>query len=134
MTEEGFRWDRFTVSNIENGRRASISVEEWLAIAYVLGVAPIHLVVPVTAADLSGDVADDVELQVTSRVTASKDQARDWIRGRAPFGGHTPGLTDEKMQWLSHMPIGERTWDMTGLPSLPGHGEEAADGERETPA
>lgn len=76
MTQEGFRWDRFTVSNIENGRRAAISVEEWLALARVLHVAPIHLVVP---------IEDDGSVQVTPHIVADVPHTRAWVRGQNPF-------------------------------------------------
>ena len=39
-------WTRIVVTKLETGRRQSVSVEELLALAYVLNVAPVHLLVP----------------------------------------------------------------------------------------
>lgn len=47
LSSVGIAWDRSIVANFENGRRASVSVEEFLALAYVLSVAPVHLLVPI---------------------------------------------------------------------------------------
>lgn len=82
----GVAWDRSIVANFENGRRPSVSVEEWLALAYVLGVAPMHMLVPI----------DNRYMQVLP-TPQSTDQpwhdtgmlepryARDWISGRHPL-------------------------------------------------
>lgn len=78
MTEAGIKWDRSVVANLENGRRASVSVEELLALAYVLDVAPVHLVVPITAGGC---------LSVTPDVSVTNEQARAWIRGDAELPG-----------------------------------------------
>lgn len=72
MTETGVKWDRSVVANLENGRRAAVSVEELLALAYVLDVAPVHLVVPLD---------NDGWLRVTPDVSTSNETARAWIRG-----------------------------------------------------
>jgi transcriptional regulator with XRE-family HTH domain len=77
MAAAGFRWDRFTVQNLENGRRATLSVEELLALAFVLDVAPIHLMVP---------TEDDGRLYaVTPEEQTPADEARAWIRGKMPL-------------------------------------------------
>src|SRR6266545_5102056 len=46
MRQAGIGWDRQIVTNLETGRRASLSVDELFALAVVLQVAPIHLLVP----------------------------------------------------------------------------------------
>jgi hypothetical protein len=64
----------------EKRRPRPVTVDELLALALALNVAPVHLLVP----------PDDSEApyQVTSAVTAaSRFVARGWIRGIAPLGG-----------------------------------------------
>ena len=94
MTQAGIRWDRSVVANLESGRRSAVSVEELLALAFVLDVAPIHLIVPT---DPDGWYA------VTPDIATSNEQARAWIRG-AP-GGALPG-TDER-KYYSEVPEDE---------------------------
>lgn len=78
MTAAGVPWSRIIVTKLETGRRPSVSVEEMLALALVLGVAPVHLVVPTT-----GDEADPYEVAPGRPVAAW--EAREWIRGRMPL-------------------------------------------------
>jgi transcriptional regulator with XRE-family HTH domain len=54
MTKQGIRWDRSIVANLENGRRENVTVAELLAAAYVLNVAPVHLIVPPLPSPLWG--------------------------------------------------------------------------------
>jgi transcriptional regulator with XRE-family HTH domain len=79
MAEAGMKWDRSTVANTENGRRP-VTVEELLALAYVLDVAPVHLLVP----PVDGEGAD---YAVTPTVTATSGRVRSWIIGRHPLAG-----------------------------------------------
>ena len=97
MTEAGFRWDRFTVQNLENGRRASVTVDEFLALAYVLSVAPVHLLVPpVSQHDLVPAEEDALGrapyayaiTPTTSRAPTSG--VRGWIRGERTIGAVDP--------------------------------------------
>lgn len=80
MTEVGVSWDRSIVANLENGRRASVSVEELLALAYVLNVAPIHLLVP------SGDQSEPY-VYLPNGWAANREVVRAWIAGRRPMHG-----------------------------------------------
>src|SRR5688572_18323533 len=64
-------WDRFTVRNLEQHRRKSVSVDELLALAYVLNVPPVSLVIP-------PEVADGDQFEVTPTVTAPAGQVREW--------------------------------------------------------
>jgi transcriptional regulator with XRE-family HTH domain len=80
LASVGIAWDRSIVANFENGRRAGVSVEEFLALAYVLSVAPVHLLVPTDAVDMT-----------PYRITPEGDPrrvewVRAWIRGQAPLG------------------------------------------------
>ncbi len=70
--------DRSTIANIETGRRRRIGVDEWLTLAYVLDVAPLHLLLP---------RADDDEVRVTPTVTVNAAAARRWAAGREPLPG-----------------------------------------------
>lgn len=78
MTAAGVPWDRSIVANLENGRRRTVSVEELLALAYVLDVAPVHLLVPPD---------DDDPFHLTPSMPVTPADARAFIRGeRAPDG------------------------------------------------
>ena len=74
----GTPWDRSVVANLENGRRASVSVEELFALAYVLDVAPVNLMVPT-------DKEPPPYAPVSDLVVSAQD-AREWVRGRRPIG------------------------------------------------
>lgn len=79
LAKAGIPWDRSIVAKFENGQRASLSVEELLALAYVLSVAPVHLMVPI--AD------DDEPYEVVPGVARRRETIRAWIRGlEEPFG------------------------------------------------
>lgn len=72
----GLKWDRSIVANLESGRRANVSVEELLTLAYVLDVAPVHLLVPL----------DGGAYSVTpSWVVLNGSVVREWIRGNSPL-------------------------------------------------
>jgi transcriptional regulator with XRE-family HTH domain len=43
MTAAGVPWRREMVANLENGRRAHVSVDEWLMLGQVFGVSPLLL-------------------------------------------------------------------------------------------
>lgn len=92
MTEAGIRWDRNVVASLENGRRAAVSVEELLALAAVLEVAPVHLIVPLD---------DDGWICVTPEAAARNSYARAWIRGNSALPG-----TDER-KFFSEVPEAE---------------------------
>jgi transcriptional regulator with XRE-family HTH domain len=95
MTKAGIPWDRSIVANLESGRRKSVSVEELLGLAYVLDVAPIHLIVPL----------DEGRYAVTpGGHTARNHQVRAWIRGTHALEGHT----DERY-YFSEVPVEEWT-------------------------
>lgn len=82
MSAVGVPWTRVVVTKLETGRRPGVSVEELLALAYILSVAPIHLMVQPSGAD---DV--DTQYQVTpSGPRTVPSMARAWIRGQSPIG------------------------------------------------
>ncbi|MFP8882625.1 helix-turn-helix domain-containing protein [Streptomyces mangrovi] len=77
MKKRGVRWDRFTVTSLENGKRQNVTVVELLALALVLDVAPVNLLVPL----------DNVPYQVTPTRTEDAAGARAWVRGERPLAG-----------------------------------------------
>jgi transcriptional regulator with XRE-family HTH domain len=95
LTRYGVKWDRSIVANFESGRRASVSVVEWLALAYVLDVAPIHLLVPIDAegGELYRVVPEELDRPVY--------RVRDWIRGQMPVG------KQDKRRYYSEVPANE---------------------------
>ena len=76
--------NRDVIANIENRRRASVSVDELFVLARALGVAPIHLIVP---------VYDDEQMAVTPTDTTVARAARSWAIGDAPLGGDAEDVT-----------------------------------------
>lgn len=82
--------NRSVIANLESGRRESVTLDEVFALAYVLDVAPTHLVVP---------VADEVEHHRHGRVTVagyritptmvadSARRVRAWVRGSQTLPG-----------------------------------------------
>jgi hypothetical protein len=80
----GIAWDRSIVANLETGRRAVLSVEEMLALAVVLDVAPVHLLVPT--------VDDQEPYLVTPQASpvATRGQVRHWVRGFCELPGRDP--------------------------------------------
>lgn len=74
------------VANFENGRRPSVSVTEWLALARALDVAPVHLLI-----EPEGPGATAAEAKAPFRITPQeavrKDEARAWMRGMDSLPG-----------------------------------------------
>lgn len=77
MRALGVPFDKTVVANLETGRRRFVTVQELLALAYVLDVAPVNLLVPI-------DGTDPVE--PVPGVTVSAAAARAWIRGQDVIG------------------------------------------------
>jgi hypothetical protein len=100
MTEHGMKWDRATVAKLETGHRQSISLEEWLTLAYVLNVAPLHLLVP---------LEDDVAYSISPKITDASQRVRAWVAAHSPFlhapdqEGH-PGGSPSWLEWLAETP------------------------------
>jgi len=83
MTAEGVPWSRIVVTKLETGRRPSVSAEELLTLAYVLSVAPVHLLVPTADRDESGE---HVLYRVTPNgPTSVPSFVRAWVRGQTPI-------------------------------------------------
>ncbi|MFS2291722.1 MAG: helix-turn-helix transcriptional regulator [Actinomadura sp.] len=70
---------RQAITNLENGRRAMVTVEELLVLALALEVAPVHLLL---------NPEDEQEpYQVAPGTMAPSGEVRAWVRGMAPLGG-----------------------------------------------
>lgn len=82
MAAVGVPWTRIVVTKLETGRRPSVSVEELLALATVLHVAPINLMLPIDAGEQA--------IAVTPARSRSAAEVREWIRGRSPLPGQDP--------------------------------------------
>jgi transcriptional regulator with XRE-family HTH domain len=67
--------NRSVIANIESRRRKHVTVEEALALAYVLDVAPVHLFVPIDTFD-----GDDWYMAAPDRFLPVS-YARVWVRG-----------------------------------------------------
>jgi hypothetical protein len=72
----------------------AVTVDELLALAKVLQVAPVHLLVPPAA-------GDDEPYPVTHEVTAPARQVREWVRGYELLPG------DDRQLYLTEVPPGE---------------------------
>jgi len=80
MSAVGVPWSRVVVTKLETGRRPGVSVEELLALAFVLDVAPMHLLVP------GGDQGEPCVYLPDGR-EANREVVREWIAGRRPIHG-----------------------------------------------
>lgn len=80
LATRGVKWDRFTVANLESGKRQNVNVVELLALADALATAPVNLLVPIT----------DEPYQVTAgerERIENADAVREWVRGNKPLPG-----------------------------------------------
>lgn len=113
---------RSVIHDIENGRptaglrRRAVTVDELLALALVLNVAPVHLLVPIDG--------DGEPYPLTPTSSYPRHRVRDWIRG--PFYGHGtlndfPAAADSR-EYYSEVPGAEfamaRTQEVNRQPVL----------------
>jgi transcriptional regulator with XRE-family HTH domain len=100
LAEQGVPWERSTVAKLENGKRQNLTLTEWLALAVVLNVAPVHLLLPIEA--------DEDSYQITPERTNGVDHTRGWIRGHWPLPGANliqyQGEMPEAEQGRIHLP------------------------------
>lgn len=98
--------NRSVIANIESGRRKYVTVDEVFTLAYVLDVAPIHLMVPTDV-----DETFDVErYQPAPERFLPIPAAREWTRG-----GYCPPGVDPRVyyaevprdEWRPPQPSGE---------------------------
>lgn len=81
MQAHGIPWQRTTVVKLENRTRESVTVNELVTLAYVLDVAPVHLLV---------DPDSNEPYPVTTLVSAPAPAVRSWIRGFKPLDDTDP--------------------------------------------
>jgi transcriptional regulator with XRE-family HTH domain len=77
-TAAGVPLDETVISDVENDRRADVSVQELLTLAFVLSVPPVLLFVP---------VGEDYHVEVTPGVLVAPDAAVRWVSGEAMMSG-----------------------------------------------
>lgn len=77
MTAQGLKWDRFTVSALEKGKRQNVVVDELLALARALDVSPLTLLMPYEGHALT--VAPDLTVDPFRLVL--------WFAGERPAAG-----------------------------------------------
>jgi transcriptional regulator with XRE-family HTH domain len=89
LAELGFELNRDAVIQIESGRRR-VTLDEALAIAAVLGVAPVNLVVPLENPERllrdEGSVYEPTALLAVGNLRLFPWEARAWIRGTEIYG------------------------------------------------
>ncbi|MGA5108706.1 helix-turn-helix domain-containing protein [Streptomyces pseudogriseolus] len=79
LATRGVPWNRAIVTNFELGRRPAVSVQELMALALVLDVAPLNLLVPL----------DSQPYRVTPEATDVQDSVVvwRWLKGEKPLPG-----------------------------------------------
>ena len=91
--------DASNITRLESGSR-TVTLDEVIAIAVVLGVSPLHLIVPL----------DDNGAQLTPALTVTTQEARAWLRGQTP-------LKESDERWFyTQTPESEADW----FPFVPG--------------
>ncbi len=68
----GLKWNREIVSNLERGKRNIVSIDELLILAYVLGVPPVMMFIP---------LGDAPAVRITPDVVTDTWSATKWVRG-----------------------------------------------------
>lgn len=64
---EHLTWDRFNVTNLETGRRGSLSLDEVYALATALGVSPGYLLPPIAPPTLGQVLGDAIAVMEALR-------------------------------------------------------------------
>lgn len=94
LNEIGIPWDRSIVANFESGRRASVSVEELVALGYVLAVPPALLMFPLGTED---------EVRLVQDVEVHPLLALKFFEGHeTPFAGDAFVLADRVESWVAN--------------------------------
>lgn len=92
LAEQGLLWKRSTVAKLENGGRENVSLQEWLTLAIVLNVSPLHLLVPPWPSPgwelpegEQHDPSDEAALLVTPSRAEPMYLVRRFVRGEEPL-------------------------------------------------
>jgi transcriptional regulator with XRE-family HTH domain len=80
--------NRSVIANLESGRRAYVTTDEMLALAYALDVAPIHLLVPLE----EDESVEQHRYNVTPGHPMHVPVTRQWIRGEFCPPGRDPRI------------------------------------------
>lgn len=88
--------DRSVIANLENGRRASVDIQELFALALALEVTPLDLLVP-------PEISDDAPYAVTPERTEPAGRVRAWLGGKWLT---EPSTAAELARAISGMPEG----------------------------
>jgi transcriptional regulator with XRE-family HTH domain len=103
--------NRSVIANIESGRRKYVTVDEAAVLAYVLNVAPLHLLVPIEVKDnVDGRNVDAHRYLATPDRFLTIGQAREWFRGNYSPPGQDPRLYFSQVpreEWKPNRPSGE---------------------------
>jgi transcriptional regulator with XRE-family HTH domain len=103
MKAAGIPWERIVVTKLETGRRASVSVDELLALCAVLNCPPVML--------MTADERDHpdyepggviLNYQVTPTAASDMGHMRAWIRGAV-----TLNADDDPREYYAELPRGE---------------------------
>lgn len=81
--------NRWLITNIETGRRESISVDELYVLARALDVSPIHLLTPY----------DDQEVFVTPVEQHPSERVHQWVAAQQPLDDDSLVLVAEPAGW-----------------------------------
>ncbi len=102
MTAAGVPWERMVVTKLELGKRQTITVEEWLALSYVLEISPVHLLVPYEA--------DDIPYRaIPAGRPYSSAEMRRWVAGEDTLEGV------DIIRVASHVPEDQKGPDRRGM-------------------
>jgi len=103
MKAAGIPWERIVVTKLETGRRASVSVDELLALSAVLNCPPVMLM---TADERDHSDYDPGRVifnyQVTPTAVSDMGHVRAWIRGAG-----TLSADDDPREFYSELPVDE---------------------------
>jgi transcriptional regulator with XRE-family HTH domain len=103
MKAAGIPWERIVVTKLETGRRASVSVDELLALSAVLNCPPVML--------LTADERDHPDYEhgrvvsnyrVTPTTATDMGHVRAWIRGATMLGDD-----DDPREYYGELPVDE---------------------------
>jgi len=84
--------NRSVITNLENNRRQTVTIDELLTLALALGVAPLHLLIPTN---------DDARVAITPNSDVDAANARQWVIGEQP-------LVNDEASYHTEVPHGWR--------------------------
>lgn len=96
--------DRSAIANIERGRRQRIGVDEWLVLAYVLGIPPLTMLI---------ELAGPSEAEISPNVVIGTEQALRWLLGEMPPPLPSGGVRDSEAWASAGSPLfaWRKVWD-----------------------